>query len=738
VAGDGGMKFLKSNKPGSIGIINLGNIRITQKLMGLLAGLLIGFIIIGAAYYKVLDTQSRAATVSNKMTQFENGIHEVQVDLLNARRSESEFYLKKYPIFLGNFDTRIVVASQNLKALTSLVKDEDELKIITQLGKAFEIYREKFIRAAETQVDIGLDDNTGLNKDLVKIADLLTKLVDKTGSIDMERSTTRMSQLRNLFVTREDVKYADNIVKELNGLRALTERATMSADAKIDMRKYLDEYRQLIDKQIVLVSQLNIQKTEVKQSVKNIEPLFDELLSSSNHIIQKARDQAAEQQRDITLFFILTLIVTAAAVSVSLFVFARSIINPMRILQDTVIKVNDGDLNARTNLNRSDELGELANAFDKLLDEKLANLALAEKESESLNESVIQMIRYVSKLAQGKDLAVKIPVSEDITGAIGDSLNFLAKETAKILGEVKNTSNKVADISSVVKAHADHIISVANSERVEVEATANMLRESVDAMNIIAMDAQNASKQADKTILNTQNALDAVISSVDGINSIRAVISETEKRIKRLGERSQEITGIVNLINSIAERTHILALNASMHAASAGEAGRGFAVVADEVQRLAENARQATSEISTLVNNIRIETSDAVSTMNTVISQVAEEIRLAEQARRSMKETQTATSDLVGFVQHIASSSMLHADLSKQLLTRAKQIQDNSEQTGRELFEQTRHTDTLVKYSRDLVASVGVFKLPGDIREEKVVDLDDDADDDVARLRAAG
>ncbi|MBI3188783.1 MAG: methyl-accepting chemotaxis protein, partial [Gammaproteobacteria bacterium] len=380
------------------------------------------------------------------------------------------------------------------------------------------------------------------------------------------------------------------------------------------------------------------------------------------------------------------------------------------------------------------ELGELASAFDKLLDERLANLAKAEKESESLNESVIQMIRYVSKLAQGKDLAVKIPVSEDITGAIGDSLNFLAKETAKILGEVKQTSNQVADISSVVKNHADHIISVANSERVEVEVTANMLRESVDAMNLIAMDAQNANKQADKTILNTQNALDAVISSVDGINSIRAVISETEKRIKRLGERSQEITGIVNLINSIAERTHILALNASMHAASAGEAGRGFAVVADEVQRLAENARQATSEISTLVNNIRIETSDAVSTMNTVITQVAEETRLAEQARRSMKETQTATSDLVGYVQHIASSSMLHAELSKKLLTRAKQIQDSSEQTGRELLEQTRHTDTLVKYSKDLVTSVGVFKLPGDVHVDEVAESDDD---NTARLRAA-
>ena len=711
------MNFFKiKSLPGS-GLINLGNIKITQKLMGLLAGLLIGFMIIGAAYYQVIETQFQASAIYGKMTEFENGIHEVQVDLLNARRSESEFYLKKYPIYLGNFDTRIVVASQNLKELTTLVREDNELKIITELGNAFGVYREKFIQAAETQVDIGLDDNTGLNKDIIKVSDSMNKLADDVGSLEMERLLSRIFQLRNLYLNREDPKYAASIFKELSSLKTLTDRMPMKPVTRGEMHKSIDSYRQLFEKQSTLVTLLTAQKTEVKQAVKNIEPQFENLLETSTRIIRQAREHAAVQQNDITFYFLLTLLVTAAAVSVSLYIFARSIIKPMRVLQDTVIKVNDGDLNARTNLNRADELGDLAKAFDKLLDEKLASMALAEKESESLNESVIQMIRYVSKLAKGKDLTVKIPVSEDITGAISDSLNYLAKETAKILGEVRDTSNHVAHISSVVKTNADYVIGVADCERTEVEVTANMLRESVDAMNLIAVDAQKANKQADKTMRSTQQALDAVISSVDGINLIRSTISETEKRIKRLGERSQEITGIVNLINSIAERTHILALNASMHAASAGEAGRGFAVVADEVQRLAENSRQATSEISTLVNNIRIETSDAVSIMSTVISQVADETRMAEQARRSMKETQAATSELVGYVQHIATSSMSHANLSKQLLERARLIQDSTEQTGRELFEQTKNTDALVKYSKDLVNTVAVFKLPGDGHE---------------------
>ena len=185
------------------------------------------------------------------------------------------------------------------------------------------------------------------------------------------------------------------------------------------------------------------------------------------------------------------------------------------------------------------------------------------------------------------------------------------------------------------------------------------LRIASGAMQKISKDAQQANNQADRALENTQVALNTVNESVQGINSIRDTISETEKRIKRLGERSQEITGVVNLINSIAERTHILALNASMHAASAGEAGRGFAVVADEVQRLAENAREATKEISTLVNNIKLETGDTVTAMNNAITQVAKGTELAEEAGNAMLMTQASTKELVEAVELIVAGDLV-------------------------------------------------------------------------------
>ncbi len=691
-----------------------GNISITVKLTSLLFGLLFGFIIIGLAYQQVLEANRNATEVSEQMSAFERGLHEVQLELVNAKKSESDFYLKKYPILLGQFDTRMIVASQALREMTTLVKEVQELNIVTQIGDAFEDYRGKFIGAAESQIEIGLDENTGFNRQMIETIDTMQSVMEKYNLPAQERSLLKIRQNENLLASEEDAKDKDLVVTELATLKGLIAKSKISSADRTSLTQLVDRYQNVFIKYANTVELLKGQKQEVKKSARAIDPLFDQLLTISNQIIADSRVSAADKRDQITTFFITTLVITAFLVSAGLFALTRNIVASLKKLQVAVLKVNEGDLTARAGLQRHDELGQLSNAFDKLLDERLADLANAEKESEKLNESVIDLIRAVGALAQEKNLAVKIPVSEDITGAISDSLNLLAKETAKILSDVKTTSHQVASVSSLVKDQSHRVISVANEERKEVITTAKMLNESAQAMNEIAHDAQDASAQADKTIENTKTALDTVLSSVEGINSIRNTISETEKRIKRLGERSQEISGIVSLINSIAERTHILALNASMHAASAGEAGRGFAVVADEVQRLAENAREATSEISTVVNNIRVETADTVMTMNEVISRVAEGTRLAEQAGQSMRETQQVTNDLVQSVQHIASSSVKQANINKQLLERAKQIQQSTEETGRELNAQTKSTETLVDFSEDLVSIVSVFKLPGE------------------------
>ena len=389
----------------------------------------------------------------------------------------------------------------------------------------------------------------------------------------------------------------------------------------------------------------------------------------------------------------------------------RSIVGPVSRIAETVRQITAGNYAARTDLASRDELGELARGFDHLLNERVAALVGAEQENERLNDSIIRLLQAVSQLSQ-RDLTIRVPVTEDMTGPVADALNLLTEETTKVLQGVTRISEQVASASDTVKTQSETVIAVAETERQAVEQTATDLAAAAEAMQRIAQLAETCNIAAAATIQTTQTALHTVTSTVNGINGTRDTIRETEKRIKRLGERSQEITGVVNLINTIAERTHILALNASMHAASAGEAGRGFAVVADEVQRLAENARGATSQIATLVSNIQIETADAVSAINTAISQVVEGSRLAEQAGDQMKHTQQSTAELVAAVQEIAASSQDQARVSGELLGRAQQIQQSTRQTSQQLQEQNVQTSRLAEFAQNLLDSVRVFRLP--------------------------
>lgn len=231
-------------------------------------------------------------------------------------------------------------------------------------------------------------------------------------------------------------------------------------------------------------------------------------------------------------------------------------------------------------------------------------------------------------------------------------------------------------------------------------------------MSKIAEVAQSCNEIANQATNTTQTALETVNSTVKGMGEIRETIHETEKRIKRLGERSQEISSIVDLINNIAERTHVLALNASMQAAAAGDAGRGFSVVAEEVQRLAESSRNATSQISGLVRNIQMETNDTIATMDKSIGLVVEGSQLTELAGEQMTDTQKTTSNLVEVVEQIAMASRQQAGVSNELYERAKNIQESTQETGRELEQQTIQTKSLVNYSQQLIESIRVFKLP--------------------------
>ncbi len=337
--------------------------------------------------------------------------------------------------------------------------------------------------------------------------------------------------------------------------------------------------------------------------------------------------------------------------------------------------------------------------------------ARAEHENEQLNDSVINILQAVSALSE-KDLTARAPVTEDIIGTVSDSINLLADETAAVLTGVTEVAGRVSRVSDNLSKQAGQVSETAKRERQSVQRMIETLFDATQTMNQVAALAEQSNESAEEATTVTDGALKTVNETVNGMETIRETISETEKRIKRLGERSQEISGIVNLINTISERTHVLALNASMQAAVAGEAGRGFAVVAEEVQQLAESSRNATEQIATLVNNIQIETNETINTVNRTIGQVVEGSEQAQQAGEQMRKTQQITAELVARVQSIANASEQQKSMSAQLLEAVQAIGDSTERTAAQIAAQNAGTAELQKAAKTLVNSVNVFTLP--------------------------
>jgi methyl-accepting chemotaxis protein len=523
--------------------------------------------------------------------------------------------------------------------------------------------------------------------------------------------------LHTAFSANDRARFAETVKDVQDALERYVTQARLVTSASPDMREQGEALiadivqhtnyalalvrREILDKEIPTVDpgQYVTDVSRPREAVRAA-------TTKAELVTKRLEHNAAELVQAQRLFLAGSVAMTLLALLVGVLII-RSITQPVDALLHAVRRLEAGDEEVRARLNRTDEIGQLGAAFDQMMDVRVANL---KRENDTLNNSVVNLLKAVAQLSR-RDLTVKVPVTADVTGPVADALNLLTGETAKVLQQVTDISAEVTAASLKVKSQSDTVMNAAAQERQHVEQTAQSLERATVAMAQIATMAQQCNNSAERAIKTTQQALETVTGTVGGINNTRDTIRETEKRIKRLGERSQEISVAVNLINSIAERTHILALNAAMHAASAGEAGRGFAVVADEVQRLAENARQSTQQIATLVNNIQVETADTVNTMNAAISQVVEGSKLAEQAGRQMQVTKEATAELVSSVQRIAEQSREQARSTTDLLERASLIKRSTQETNKQLTEQTQQTNLLVEYARNLLATVRVFKL---------------------------
>ena len=400
----------------------------------------------------------------------------------------------------------------------------------------------------------------------------------------------------------------------------------------------------------------------------------------------------------------------AVTLAVAAFSTYQTISGDLNTLENTIANVNKGDSAARTQMTGQNELGQLGRSFDALLDDRIATLEAKTKENEEINNSAINLLQTVYALSE-RDLTVRAEVSDDIVGTIAASVNQFADETSQTLLDLQQIAGQVRVAAESAQAQGQVVQGAAARERTLLDSMGETLSVTSRQLSAVAQLSNDSNAAAIRTADATKAAQAAVEGSLRGMDSLREVISETEKRFKRLGERSQEISSAVALVNTISERTHVLSLNASLQAATAGEAGRGFAVVATEVQRLSDSSRQATGEIAKLVGNIQAETNETLVTINRLISDVVTQTELARRAGQEMTQTQTATGELVALVRQIASFSVQQQEMSQTLQKNVQGMNDGTTETSSAIAQQTAAANTLVTFAQRLNDAVAQFKV---------------------------
>ena len=326
-------------------------------------------------------------------------------------------------------------------------------------------------------------------------------------------------------------------------------------------------------------------------------------------------------------------------------------------------------------------------------------------------KAILGLLDEITNLADG-DLTVNVNVSEDFTGAIADSINYTVGSMRSLVGTINDTSVEIAGAASSTSDTARKMNQASERQAKEVANVTTAIVASSQQLDKVAGRAETLAQDAQKSVQVAHNGAETVNRTIHNMASLREQIQDTAKRIKRLGESSQEIGNIIEFINDIAEQTNTLALNASILAAMAGEQGRGFAVVADEVKRLAERAANATRQIENLVKTIQADTTEAIVSMERSTANVVAGAKSAEEAGQALTQVEGASNDLARLIQEISGQARGQSAAAGKIAGTMQVIRDIAVQTAGSASQTADAVGNLNTLSEKLRQSVSGFKLP--------------------------
>src|SRR5262245_16778455 len=413
----------------------------------------------------------------------------------------------------------------------------------------------------------------------------------------------------------------------------------------------------------------------------------------------------------VGIIIALAVALVALALAVRFFVY-HPIAAEASVIAEVCAALERGDLSSRVPAPTDTELGAIGRSLNLMLDNTMS-LVQSRAERDQMQASIMKLLEEISGVAEG-DLTVQAEVTTDVTGAVADSFNFMIAELRRVIGEVQNASRQVSTELAELRSITNELATGSEEQAAQAVDASVAIEEMAASIHYVSENASVSATVAEEARTNAEHGARAVTRTIEGMKAVRDQVQETAKRIKRLGESSQEIAEIVELIGDIADRTSILALNASIQAAMAGEAGRGFAVVADEVERLAERATEATKRAGTLVKTTQTETAEVMAAMEDTTREVINRSNIANEAGVALTQIQGVSNRLAELIQAISDAAQQQARGSEQVAKSMNEMSSVTRNTAANTKQTAASIGSLGLLADKLNASVARFKLPNE------------------------
>jgi methyl-accepting chemotaxis protein len=422
-------------------------------------------------------------------------------------------------------------------------------------------------------------------------------------------------------------------------------------------------------------------------------------------------------QRQLLITLLLGTVFFTALVAVIAIAIANRATRPILEATDAVVKIGQGELNTRLMVEGDDELGLLVNKINDMAGQ--LGILLHEKErvadeqrqlTELLQNRVLELLEEVEPINDG-DLTIRATVTADDIGTIADSYNFMVANLREIVTKVQFAATNVATTTTNNEQSIQALSQEAVRQAEEITVALKQVQEMAQSARQVALSAEKAAQVVRRASQTVEEGDAAMNRTVEGIVAIRETVSQTRQKVKYLGESSQKISTVVNLISEFASQTKMLAFNASIEATRAGEQGRGFAIVADEVRTLAQQSAEASREIEKLIAAIQGETNEVIAAMEAGTEQVVMGTKLVDETRHTLSKITVASAEVSQLVEEIAQAASEQSGVSETVTQTMTNVAQISDKTSQEATVVSSSFEELQRVAKALQEDVAQFKV---------------------------